>query len=492
MTVHPTKNHVALSTQAGRVDLWNPFNGEIEDSFTPVLTTTIANLSYNPNGSVLAINTAGSLVLWDTIQEQALGKPIAATSAAPKFSADGQSLLIVHGESFEVLDVNTLESKSEPLQRWGNSRLMMNVDLHPSGHFIVSCYKTGEVLLWDTRSIPRVGTVLPTNNVPDSFVDETTLAAVSANGAVEFWDISSREMLTQTSDFSDPDLRQFVFNDDYTVAATYVYTNGINIISLLDPISNQPISQPITQTTFINSLDLNSKGTVLATGDEDGVLRLWDTSTSSLIKEPISDHTRRILVVKFSPDDEIIATGGHYEIFVRDAATLQPIIEPILIEADDLVFHPTLPILVSIKHGGFPIYMWDYTNGNFLGEIMSNDELSQFSFNPNGQLAASSHMEYINYGSRGFYMALRDGASLQQIGPDLGIYWYPVFNSEGNFLASSYRTSPDNNKITVWNLDVEFWIDQICRTVNRNLTEKEWNLYFAGQLYRETCPLSPK
>ena len=491
MTVHPTQNWVALSYQEGQVDLWNPFNGEIENSFTPALTTTIANLSYNPSGSLLAINTSGTLILWDTIQEQVIGEPIAAASTATKFSADGRSLLIVnYDESFEVLDVSTLESQSEPLQRWGNSRLLMDIDLHPNGNFIVSGYQTGEVILWDTRSIPRIVKMLPTNNVADSFIDEDTLATVSTDGAIEFWDISSGKLLTQTSGFADPYLRHFVFNENYTIAATHIYTNGVSTISLLDPFSNQPISRSITQTIGVNSLDLNSQGTILATGDEDGVLKLWDTSTGSLINEPIPGHTRRILIVKFSPDDRIIATGGHFEIFVRDVATLQSNIEPIPFEANDLVFHPTLPILVNIKQGGFPIYMWDYTNGNFLGEIMSDDELSQISFDPNGQFAASSHMEYINYGSRSFYTALRDGESLHQIGPNLGIYWNPVFSSEGNFLASSYRLSHENNKTTVWNLDIEFWIDQICRTVNRNLTEKEWNLYFAGQPYRETCSMS--
>lgn len=490
MAVHPKENMVAFSYEEGRVDLWNPFTGEITDSFVPASTALIRSLTYNPNGSLLAINTQDELILWDTIQEQVIGEPIAASPIAAEFSEDGQSLLFANpDESFELLDVETLESQSTSLQHWGNSRLLNDVDLHPNGHFIASGYKTGEVLLWDTLASPRIGTTLATSNAPDSFITETILATVSTNGALEFWDVSPGQVLTKTSGFPDPDLREIVFNDAYTIAATHVFTNHVSTISLVDPLSNHLVSPPITQTVLVTSLALNPQGSILATGDVEGLLRLWDTSTGLMINDPIPGHNWGILAVEFSPDGHVIASGGPHEIFLRDVESHQPLFPAISAKADDLVFHPNGSMFVSISYGGFPTYVWDSTNGNFLGEVLSEEELTQFTFSPNSQMMASSHLEHIDFGRRLPFMVFREGKSMQQIGPNLEYYWNPVFNPNGTFLASTYRP-PGGNEVFIWNLDTDFWIDQACHTVNRNLTEKEWSLYFRDRPYRETCPIS--
>lgn len=490
LAVHPKENTVAFSYEDGRVDILNPFTGEITDSFVPASTAQIRGLAYNPNGSFLAINTQDELILWDTIQKQVIGEPIVALPLAAEFSEDGQSLLFANpDESFGLLDVETLESQGTSLQHWGNSRLLNDIDLHPNGHFIASGYKTGEVMLWDMLASPRIGTTLATSNAPDSFISETILATVSTNGALEFWDVLSGQVLTKTSGFPDPDLRDVVFNDAYTIAATHVFTNHVSTISLIDPLSNYLISSPITQTAFVTSLALSPQGSILATGDKEGVLQLGDTSTGLMINDPVPGHNRAILTVEFSPDGRVIASGGYYEIFLRDVESQQPLFRAISAEADDLVFHPNGSMFVSISNGSFPAYVWDSTNGNFLGEVLSEEELAQFTFSPNSQMMASTHWEHIDFGRALPFMVFWDGKSTQQIGPNLEYYWNPVFNPSGTFLASTYRY-PDENEVFVWNLDTDFWIEQACRTVNRNLTEKEWSLYFRDKPYRETCLIS--
>ncbi|MEP6987984.1 MAG: hypothetical protein ABI970_20450, partial [Chloroflexota bacterium] len=67
-------------------------------------------------------------------------------------------------------------------------------------------------------------------------------------------------------------------------------------------------------TVSTTSLAFNNAGTVLATGMENGEIRLFDltsqaTTTSRQIRS-LSGHTGAVTAVVFSPDDSLIASGG--------------------------------------------------------------------------------------------------------------------------------------------------------------------------------------
>jgi hypothetical protein len=45
-----------------------------------------------------------------------------------------------------------------------------------------------------------------------------------------------------------------------------------------------------------------------------------------------------------------------------------------------------------------------------------------------------------------------------------------------------------NEKAYLWQADLSPWDERVCRTVNRNLNEAEWDAYFPNEPYRLTCP----
>jgi len=59
-----------------------------------------------------------------------------------------------------------------------------------------------------------------------------------------------------------------------------------------------------------------------------------------------------------------------------------------------------------------------------------------------------------------------------------------VFSPQKGILASV----GEDDSIVFWEVDFEGWSSRACRIANRNLTPKEWSIYFGNRAYRKTCP----
>lgn len=59
----------------------------------------------------------------------------------------------------------------------------------------------------------------------------------------------------------------------------------------------------------IASLALNANGSLLATGFDDGTIRLWGTENRMVLRDLVG-HTDALTSLEFSPDDTLLASGS--------------------------------------------------------------------------------------------------------------------------------------------------------------------------------------
>ncbi|MGB7892714.1 MAG: NACHT domain-containing protein [Microcoleus sp.] len=195
----------------------------------------------------------------------------------------------------------------------------------------------------------------------------------------------------------------------------------------------------------VRSVIFSPDGKLLATGDSDGVVRLWEASTGREILT-CKGHTNVVESVAFSPDGEILASGSYDKtIKLWDVKSgeclkvLQGHTESVMF----VTFNPDGNILAS---GSFDrtIRLWDIRRGECLKTLQHHTKVVfSVAFHPAGEILASGSgdktVRLWNIGS---------GECLKTLQGHTKNVFSVAFDSAGEILASG---SADKT-VRLWNI----------------------------------------
>jgi len=328
LTFAPDGETLASASADQSVCLWRVPSGELISTLRGH-EQEVRALGYLPDGSgLVSACKDGSIWLWDA-SIPAPSRPAVSTADGVwqfAFLADGRSGVVVTTDrSVELWDLRQLES-TRSLPELGNNNWM--VAPSSDGRFLAVADQEGRVKVWDLQ----LGRVV--DQLTAAAEHTTTWAKFAAENRQLFTaglDPECRVTRWDTATWKPTGRWQFgntPYTGDVSISGQNVVaglTNGLLAILNCDS-SHQWLLDDgvgaITATAF------SPDESILATGNDQCALRLWNARSWLPFEAPQRGHRMTIPSIAFSPDGQRIATAGSSgdeAIILWDVPTRRPV-----------------------------------------------------------------------------------------------------------------------------------------------------------------------
>jgi WD40 repeat protein/serine/threonine protein kinase len=145
-------------------------------------------------------------------------------------------------------------------------------------------------------------------------------------------------------------------------------------------------------TTFVNSVAWSPKGAYVASGNDDGVIQIWDLTTHDLV-HTYTGHTARVNAVVWSPDETLVASAsddGTVQVWTPIKGTLITNYNNHIGAVNSISWSPDG---MSIASGGedATVQLWNPLNGQRFNVFkLHATPVLAVAWSPNGQQLAST------------------------------------------------------------------------------------------------------
>ncbi len=214
-----------------------------------------------------------------------------------------------------------------------------------------------------------------------AFSDNHTLWSVDESGVLRRWDATSGQQ-TAWRFLSDLEMI-WTFRDDGRVLAS-----ASDEVTLWEVASGQSVVT-IPQPSWVTAVAFSGEDDVLATGHDDGLVRLWD-ARHELARE-FDGHEEPVSALAFNPQRTLLASAGEdRRIHVWEAATGRRLgtLEGHTDRIGALAWHPSQPWLISAAWDT-TTRIWDTTR--FEPVVLLNahaEQVTAAAFSPRGSFLA--------------------------------------------------------------------------------------------------------
>jgi WD40 repeat protein/tetratricopeptide (TPR) repeat protein len=348
----PGGGRLLTGSSTGQARVWDPSSGAAVATVSvpgPVVT-----VAWGPDGrTFLAAGRDGTAQVAETETGQPVGPPLrhGGPLAHAALSPDGR-LAATAGEDGAVrLWEVTTGAAAATLRHGGPVR---HVAFAPEGRRLVTASADGTAQVWDVASGRRVGMaarhgsdVLRAVFSPDgrwflTTSDDNTARVWDADGGVAL-SPPLRDNATPTATLFCPDghrvlvasagrlarLWDLVVPEDAAVVdatpgpeaegpVTVTSADGrlLAVVNTGQAVrvrrasDREPVSPPLHSEAHISAAAFSPDGARLATGDEEGLLQVWEVATGKALWERPPRHASRVRSLAFSADGAWVASGG--------------------------------------------------------------------------------------------------------------------------------------------------------------------------------------
>ena len=390
----PDGKILASGSGLGTIQLWDVATGRAMGQ--SLMAYRGGSLAFSPDGRWLALGGADGIIrLWDlAIRHSLAGLPLTGhsdTVYSVAFSPDGKVLASGGGRdgTIRLWDVRTHSAMGPPLTgHTGVDPYVRSVAFSPDGRLLASGGNDGTIRLWDMATRQSLGLPIMTGHSTAVYSvafspDGKVLASSGIGGfdrstgfdnyTIRLWDVATHQPLGLIR--RDSLSETIVFSPDGKVLASSLGGGamGNTTIQLWKVATQQALGRPFTGdgesvTTMIFSPDgrllVSGGGRLLASGETDGTIRLWNVATQQALGQPFVGGGGSVVRLAFNGEGKVVAlVNGR----LWNVTNSQPMTTPFLIDSDlafkaanssSVAFSPDARLLASGQTDG-TIRLWD-------------------------------------------------------------------------------------------------------------------------------------
>lgn len=270
----------------------------------------ITALNVTPDGKYLAVATADSRI---TLINLATQKQVYSQSSPVNdfanlaISNDGQWLAIAAGNN---IDVRRLKDGMRVKSLAGHTNKVSGIAFSPDGKTVVSVSGGDRTIrVWERESGKLLQTLAdnigPTTTVvftPDG--DQFITGAIGDDRTIKFWDAKSFELLATS-----PKQPGYINSLAITPDGNKLVGAVRNYVKIWNLPNAQELSSVKGPSLEINMITVSPNNRWIATANKEGNIMLFDATNGKQITS-LSGHKGWVLSLAFSPDSEILYSGG--------------------------------------------------------------------------------------------------------------------------------------------------------------------------------------
>ncbi len=319
---NPSGNVLASASSDKTIGLWDVRSHEHVRSLE-AHTQAVMSVQFVRNNILASGGQDHLVLLWDVDQPYAIGRAFASDSDEPALSLNPSGdTAASSGKDGQIVlwSVGRVLQKSQVLQ--GHRAQVSSVTFSHDGSLLASGSWDNTVRLWNPGSGKAVSGALVGHSKPVSAVvfspDSKLLASAGWDNVIRIWDVRAQRTLGRPLTGHTEPIHSLQFGPDGRVL---VSAGADGKIIFWDPKSRSQSGSALTRRSSgrgedlrrasqVFSLAFSPSGTLLASGDYDHNVLLWELPARRLIDPPLAGHDDIIQAVAFSPSGELIASGG--------------------------------------------------------------------------------------------------------------------------------------------------------------------------------------